>query len=474
MAKRTYIGARLVRLRSELGLQQSALAQRLGISPSYLNQLERDQRPLTAPVLIKLIEVFGDRVVVMSEVDQIRLASELNEVALDLDGALGQTDISHLVSNQPDIGNVLVTLHRRYRDTADQLAALTDSITAAESLAATPAQLPYENVRDFFYEHHNYFGELDEAAESLADEIGLRPATADQCLTTYLADRHGVEVRVVDDEFAPQARAGEQRRYDPQRRTLTLAGWTTPGQRAYQLASQTALLEHGDTLERLTVTPSLPTREAVSLARVGLANHFAGALLMPYRQFLATAESTRYDIEALATRFGVSFETTCHRLSSLQRPGLRGVPFLFVRVDQAGNISKRQSATDFHFSRIGGSCPLWVIHDAFNTPGRILTQLTEMPDGRRHFTIARTTDEHRASWRSPSRRFAIALGCDVEHASRLVYADGIDLRDPDAYVPIGTGCKVCDRPDCAQRAFPPIGKPLVIDEHRSWAPYIHT
>jgi predicted transcriptional regulator/DNA-binding XRE family transcriptional regulator len=471
MAKRTYIGARLVRLRSELGLQQTALADRLGISASYLNQLERDQRPLTAPVLIKLIEVFGDRIVLMSEVDQLRLASELQEVALDLDGMLTSADITHLASSLPDLGSVLVALHRRYRDTADQLAALTDSITATESLAVTPAQLPYENVRDFFYEHHNYFGDLDERAERLAEELQLEPSTAEQTLTRYLTVAHSVQVRIDDDDDAEVD--SSQRRYDPQRRVLTLASWTTPSQRAYQLASQAALIEHAALIDHLTEVATLPTADAVTLARIGLANHFAGALLMPYRQFLAMAERTRYDIELLAATFRVSFESACHRLSSLQRPGQRGVPFLFVRVDQAGNISKRQSATDFHFSRIGGSCPLWVIHDAFNTPGRIRTQLTEMPDGRRHFTIARTTDEHRLSWRAPTKRFAIGLGCDIQHANRLVYADGLDLRDAEGYVPIGAGCKVCERSNCHQRAFPAIGKALTIDEHRSWQPYSH-
>lgn len=469
MPKRTYIGVRLSRLRAELGLQQSALAERLGISASYLNQLERDQRPLTAPVLIKLIEVFGDRVVLMSEVDQIRLANELQEVALDLDGMLTTADVTHLASSQPDLGAALVALHRRYRDTADQLAALTDSIAATESIAVAPAQLPYENVRDFFYEHHNYFAALDEAAERLAAELGLTPHTAEHSIAGHLTERHGVAVRI--DDMHATSPSADQRHYDPERRILTLAGWTTPSERAYQLASQTALIEFGDSLDELIEAPTLPTVEARQLARIALANHFAGALLMPYRQYLALAEQTRYDIESLAANFRVSFESACHRLSSLQRPGLRGVPFLFVRVDQAGNISKRQSATDFHFSRIGGSCPLWVIHDAFNTPGRIRTQLTEMPDGRRHFTIARTTDERRVGYRAPTRRFVIGLGCDVQHADRLVYADGFDLADPNAFTPIGIGCKVCERPNCEQRAFPAIGKPLAVDEHRSWRPY---
>ena len=210
----------------------------------------------------------------------------------------------------------------------------------------------------------------------------------------------------------------------------------------------------------------------VALARIGLANYFAGALLMPYTAFLRAAEEEGYDIERLGQRFGVGFEAVCHRLSMLQRPQARGIPFIFIRVDRAGNISKRQSATHFHFSRIGGTCPLWNVYEAFAQPGRIVTQLARMPDGRTYLWVARTVQHGGGAWGAPGKLHAVALGCDIEHAPRWVYSKGLNLADPAAAVPIGMGCKVCERTSCPQRAFPPVGRAIAVDERRSsLAPY---
>ncbi|SCE61762.1 hypothetical protein GA0115253_109744 [Streptomyces sp. Termitarium-T10T-6] len=180
----------------------------------------------------------------------------------------------------------------------------------------------------------------------------------------------------------------------------------------------------------------------------------------------------RYDIERLTDRFGLGYETVCHRLSTLQRPRLRGVPFSFVRVDRAGNMSKRQSATGFHFSRAGGTCPLWNVYEAFAAPGRIHVQIAAMPDGQRYLWTARAVTRHRGGWGEPGKTFAIGLGCEIRHAGRLVYSDGLDLDNASAATPIGMGCRICERLDCPQRAVPPLGQPLAIDENSStFVPY---
>src|ERR1700722_18817616 len=281
-------------------------------------------------------------------------------------------------------------------------------------------------------------------------------------LSALMHEQFGVRV-VVDADLPAHAK----RSYDPQTKVLRIAQWLLPGQRSFQIATQLALVSQPELLSAIVATDDQLTPESRGVARIGLANYFAGAFLLPYREFHSAAAELRYDIDLLARRFEVGFETVCHRLSTLQRPQLRGVPFIFVRTDRAGNISKRQSATAFHFSRVGGSCPLWVVHDAFAQPGRIVTQVAQMPDGRTYFWVARSTTAEPRRYLGPDKSFAIGLGCDVAHAENLIYSVGIDLKDAEAIVPIGAGCKICERPACPQRAFPYLGHPVRVDPHSS-------
>jgi predicted transcriptional regulator len=238
------------------------------------------------------------------------------------------------------------------------------------------------------------------------------------------------------------------------------------------MATQLAYLEHDTLMTSLVDQADFTSVEARRLGRIGLATYFAGALVLPYAPFLEAAEASRYDIDRLGRQFGVGFEAICHRLSTLQRPSARGVPFFFVRVDRAGNISKRQSATDFHFSRVGGTCPLWNVYEAFERPGHILSQIAQMPDGHSYLWITRTVSRGAGDYGAPRKVFSIGLGCELRHAGKLVYSKGLDLGDPAAATPIGPGCKVCERPACPQRAFPPIGRTMAIDENETrFAPY---
>jgi predicted transcriptional regulator len=281
-------------------------------------------------------------------------------------------------------------------------------------------------------------------------------------LVDELRARHGITVVFETAALAPD----ELRRMDAATRRLIVSPSLSDGQQAFQIATQLALVAYADVVDGEVRGAGLIDEQSAALARHGLAHYFAGALLMPYRAFLRAATDGRYDIESLQQRFHVGFESVCHRLSTVQRPGERGVPFYFVRVDQAGNISKRQSATSFHFAQQGGACPLWHVHEAFAQPGRILTQVAEMPDGTRFFGIARTVERGGGGFLKPRKIFAIGLGCEIGHAHALVYADGLDLAQPRGAVPIGPGCRVCPRPACAQRAFPPVGKTLETDTSR--------
>lgn len=465
--KKTFMGVRLRKLRAERGMTQIALAQALGLSPSYLNQLEQNQRPLTVPVLLKIHRTLGIDIQQFSEDEEARLVAGMREAVADAPEGVALPELQEAAHQMPMLGRALVALHRRNLALQEQLETMALRLGDDRAEAAMPRAMPFEVVRDFFFAHRNHFDEVDRQAEALAAEAAVEGPLLVHWLVDRLHRRHRVRV-----ETTYEAQDGK-RRFDPARRTLQLSARLGPAQQVFQLATQLALVEHAELIDALVAVPPLqddaPSRR---LARIGLANYFAGALLLPYGRFLQAAESLHYDIDRLGEQFGVGFETVCHRLSTLQREDAPGVPFFFVRVDRAGNISKRQSATHFHFSRTGGTCPLWNVYEAFAQPGRILPQLARMPDGRCYLWVARTVASGPAGYGAPQRVFSIGLGCDIRHAPRLVYAKGLDLGDPEAATPIGMGCKVCERSDCPQRAFPFVGRPLQVDEHQSrFTPY---
>lgn len=470
--RKTFVGIKLKKLREERQLTQMSLAKSLGISLSYLNQIENNQRPLTVQVLLRLNEVFGIDVQLFSEAEEARLFSDLREVFADprLNEQLGKTEIRELAANMPAVGRLLVEMHKQLGEAQEQSAYLANQLGNDRS-ADLPVMLstPYEEVREYFYAHRNYIPELDHEGEALSRKIGLPVGKMKHALAERLLQMHGV--RLV--EQAGTDSTDTVRHFDKSTRLLALSPRLDEGQQAFQLATQIAFLEQKQLLDQLLEKTAFSSPEALVLARIGLANYFAGAVLMPYMHFLQSAEQLRYDIELLEQRYAVSFETICHRLSTLQRPEARGVPFFFIRVDRAGNISKRQSATDFHFSRFGGTCPLWNIYAAFSSPDRILTQQAEMPDGRTYFWIAKMIRHRQGGYKAPSKSFAIALGCDLHHADRLVYSKGMILDDPAARTPIGAGCKICERQKCPQRAFPALYSTIQVDEAQTnFAPYM--
>ncbi|MGA7053924.1 MAG: short-chain fatty acyl-CoA regulator family protein, partial [Mycobacterium sp.] len=381
-----FSGARLRRLRNERGLTQAALAHTLDLSTSYVNQLENDQRPITVPVLIALTERFDLPAQYFSSDTDARLVADLSDLFTETGAEHGVSgaQIEEFVARMPEIGRSLVTVHRRLRDATEELEGYRSRATA-ETSQPPEHPMPFEEVRDFFYDRNNYIGDLDVAAEQMFAESGLHPGGLDIQLSELMRDRFGITV-VIDGALAETSK----RRYDADAKVLRVARRLMPGQRAFQIATQLALLSQADLIAAIVATDHQLSAESRGVARVGLANYFAGAFLLPYREFHQAAEELRYDIDLLGSRFGVGFETVCHRLSTLQRPQQRGVPFIFVRTDKAGNISKRQSATAFHFSQVGGSCPLWVVHEAFAQPGRIAVQVAQMPDGRSYFWVAKT------------------------------------------------------------------------------------
>ena len=481
-----FMGVRLRSLREARGMTQAALAKALDLSSSYLNQIEQDQRPLTVPVLLKINKVLGVDIQLFSEDEEARLLTQLKEALTVLPpelAAVPTAELRAMAAKLPHMAQAMLALHQRYVASTEQmefLAAHTEvhrsdrsqaGIADGRLLAAVSQPMPYEAVRDFFFAKRNYFDALDRAAEALALDAQKQRSHGLEWLTYRLQSCH--EVLVLPMAEAMQEAKSSYRYFDAQARVLYIAQHLRPAQQAFHMATQLALLEFDELIAHELQAVVWQDAATQRLARIGLANYVAGAFILPYQDFLLAAEAAQYDVDVLARQFDVGFETVCHRLSTLQRSEAPGVPFFFVRVDRAGNISKRQSATHFHFSKTGGTCPLWVVYEAFQRPREVVPQLASMPDGRMYFWIARTVMTPGKSWGAPKKIFSIGLGCDVRHAHRLIYAKGLDLGHSDAATPIGMGCKVCDRPECPQRAFPHIGKPLQVSENESgFIPYV--
>jgi hypothetical protein len=463
LAKKPMMGPKLKRLRRDQGMTQARMAERLGISPSYLNLMENNQRPVTVPLLLKIGQAFDVDLQSFAADDDARLVTALQEVFGDpLFGTaeVARDDLVALAGDAPAAARGMLTLYRAFCDLreARELAAGEPSDAAAGEPQSGGSAL--DAIRDLFDENLNFFPELEAAAEEIWQAGQLEFGNLYQGLSDYLDRALGVRVRLMPIDVMGSMR----RRYDRHGRRVLLSEMLPMSGRTFQLALQVALLKHGPLLDRLADDAGPVGEDARSLARMGLANYLAGAVMMPYDRFYRAAVAVRYDLEILQHRFAASLEQVCHRLTTLQRPGAKGVPFFLIRVDKAGNVSKRFSANRLHFARFGGACPRWNVHDAFRWPGRLHTQVSEMPDGQRYFSVAAMVSKAGAGYRAPGQVYAIALGCEIDHAPQLVYADGVDLLSDGIAVPIGLHCRLCDRPDCTQRAFPPAHQPLSLDE----------
>ena len=458
-SKPLYLGPRLRRLRRELGLTQQAMADELSVSPSYVALLERNQRPLTAELLLRLARTYRLEVADLAGEDAEGYSRRLADVLRDplfADIDLPGIEISDVATSFPGVTEAILRLHTAYQREQLALAAQRDS-GGADAVSD-----PVSEVRRFIAANRNFFPSLDSRAEDLAAEIAQAGGSKE-----WLAKK-GVLLRLVPPEVLVDA----VRRFDRHNQQLLLAD-TLPGpSRKFQVAMHIAYTAMREDIAALLRRESFASKTAEVLARRALAGYAAAALRMPYDKFARAAAQRNCDIDALANLFGASFEQVAHRLTTLHRPGSEGVPFFFIRVDPAGNVSKRLDGAGFPFAAHGGGCPLWNLHSAFRTPGQLLTQWLELPDGQRFFSIARTVSTGGSSWDQPERMQAVALACAAEHAPVLAYAQDSDPKLA-AAAPIGTSCRLCPRATCTARAAPPIGREIMADDQRrSPAPYL--
>lgn len=517
MASRPLLGNKVRRLRREQGLTQVEMAERLGISPSYLNLIEHNNRPLTLPLVLKLSRLFDVDLQTFSEDEEARLLADVTEVfgdTLFAEHKLTRADLEELVSVSTGISQAILTLYRAYRSGLEDVRALTERLTEDPLLSASSHELrtlltsvrsfseilhdnkelsdsernrflgiiaseserltvlvehliseaeeddpsgllesgaPPDEVTVFLETHANHFTAIEEAADEIRAAEGLEGDGLLQKLSRYLEDRHGVTLEIAADSADE---APIRAHFDEEARRLQLPEYLPRASLAFRAAHQIGLLTSEAVFQRYISEGRFSSLEAGHLCRKVLANYFAGALTMPYEPFRAAAQELRHDIERLSARFGTSVEQVCHRLTTLQRPGATGVPLHFVRIDIAGNISKRFDGSGIRIPRYGGICPRWNVHAAFTRPNETVAELARMPNGQTFLTIARTEIKTSGGHGRPRSIYALGLGCDASYAPRFVYGDGLDTANLEAATPVGMGCRLCERNDCEQRAFP--------------------
>ncbi len=463
--RRLYVGPSLRRLRRDLGLTQSDMAADLEVSASYVALLERNHRPLSAEMLLRLAQTYKLDMAALAAGggadDTARLQAVLKDpMFADLD--LPSLETADVTTNFPGITEALLRLYTAYRE--EQLA-LADrgAESRAGGDAGPDAADPVAESRRFLEARRNSFPSLDDAAERLAQAVAGHDS-----LAGYLKARHNLRVR----RLPSSVMVGSIRRLDRHRKEVLLDDGLDNASQLFQLALQLAYLEMRGDIDAVTAEGSFASDSGERLTRRALASYAAAAILMPYSAFARAVEARRYDLEALARQFGASFEQIAHRLTTLQKPGQERVPFFFIRVDPAGNVSKRLDGAGFPFARHGGGCPLWSVHQAFSTPRQIITQWLELPDGQRFFSIARTVTAGGGAFGTTRVERAIALGCSAEHAGRLIYTQAQPALGPDSATPIGVTCRLCHRTECTARSAPPIGRQILPDDiRRTSAPF---
>ncbi|WP_439615052.1 helix-turn-helix domain-containing protein [Shinella sp.] len=454
-----FAGPKVRRIRNTLGLTQTAMAEGLSISPSYLNLIERNQRPLTVQLLLRLASVYK------VDLDELQgesagNARQLREVFADplLAGELpGDHELVEIADAAPNVASGILKLYRAYREQAARLTDLAD-LLAREGHATTlsGALLPMDEVRDKLENRPNYFGAIDEAAERFHAALAPGDDLA-AALKGWLRKEHGVVVRLLPVHTMPNLR----RRFDRHSMRLFLSERLSPFDQMREIAMETVQLALQDEIFAELDQLALSNAEAKRIARFELARYAAHALMMPYEAFHATAQRARYDVDILRSRFGVSYEQAANRLTMLQRPGKAGVPFFMLEIDNAGHRFRRAGASGFPQARFGGGCPKLGVHSAFSQPGQILVDRVEMPDGAAFLTVSRTLEGPQGAFAERVRRTALLIGCDAAHAEETVYAEAVRR---DGTVAVGTACRLCERQGCLARAEPPVTRPLGLDE----------
>jgi predicted transcriptional regulator/DNA-binding XRE family transcriptional regulator len=458
---KSQIGFKIKNERRKQGISQAQLSEKLGISSSYLNLIESGKRNVNVDLLLKTSEILNIELKDLSKKENANLYHDVldllgDNIFEDLD--ITNLEVKDLANNSPLVAKALIRLGDFYKKENKEIYSKVESISE-DNITNYKSTFPGEAVSDFLQQHNNYFEEIEDYATDVFRSVNTNNRTRHVLLVDYLKKKHKIEV--VD--VVPSEKENFAKKFDQNQNKLFLSDYLTLETKKLFIASQIVQLEAMNLINKQLADYAFQNEESKTLTTIALINYTAAAILMPYELFYTECLKHRYDLELIQHTFATSFEQVAHRVTCLQNPKMKGIPFHMLRVDIAGNISKRLSLSGIQIPRYGGACPRWNIHSAFITPGKIHAALSKMTDGERYVCIARTIEKGIGRHGVHRSMVSIGLGCQAKYAKDFVYSDQLNLKDEKAAIPIGVNCRTCTRLDCQQRAFPPLNKKFKID-----------
>ncbi len=455
------IGPKIKAFRRQLGIQANKLAEELNISPSYLNLIEKGERKIDGDLLLKVCEKLRIELSDLTSKTDLNLENNISELLSDelfedLD-ILGP-EVKDLVNTNPKIAKALIKLGDNFKQKDHEIVNKLENISG-KIIDSRKAAFPGEVISDFLQENKNFFPKLENFADNIFEKVKQNNRTRYIALCDFLKSEYGITVKdVIPEEGKPFSKI-----YKSKQKELFLSDYLSLETKKLHAAAQISQEGASKEIDEYLSSFSFPSEEAKKLTRVALLNYCGAAILMPYKLFHKECKELKYDLELLQNTFATSFEQVAHRVTCLQDPDLPGIPFHFLRVDVAGNISKRFSLSGIEIPRYGGACPRWNVYSAFSRPGVIQAAVSKMTNGEKYVCIARTVEKGVGRYGQKKSILSIGLGCEAKYAKEFVYTENLDLNDKKSELPIGVSCRTCDRLDCSQRAFPPLHKKFDID-----------
>ena len=455
------IGPKIKGFRRQLGIQANKLAEKLNISPSYLTLIEGGKRKIDADLLLKICQELKIEVSDLAVKSDLNLANNISELLDDKlfdDLDILGPEVKDLANTNPKIGRALIRLGDILKKKDHELVNKIEKLSG-KIVDSRKSSFPGEVISDFLQENKNYFPKLEDFANKIFDRVKQNNRTRYIALCKFLSSEYGITVKdIIPEDGKPFSKV-----FNKKNKELILSDYLSLETKKLHAASQIAQEGAIDEINRLLETFNFPSEESKKLTKVALLNYCGAAILMPYKLFHAECKKLKYDLELLQNTFATSFEQVTHRVTCLNDPNLPGVPFHFLRVDVAGNISKRFSLSGIEIPRYGGACPRWNVYSAFSRPGVIQAAVSKMTNGEKYVCIARTVEKGIGRYGQKKSMLSIGLGCEAKYAKDFVYTENLDIHDKKSEIPVGVSCRTCDRLDCSQRAFPPLHKKFDVD-----------